>query len=107
MIKPRELRDIFWPPLTFDKHVSFYIYSEYLNFSLAELVDGLLWITHHAESLSLMCIQNDCDYELSFKHCIKEVKIEHSSECPRTACIDDTNGYSSKNGHIMEKIDDL
>lgn len=38
---------------------------------------------------------------------MKEIKIEHSSECPRTACIETQCIYSSEEGQILQKIDDL
>lgn len=63
---PRELREILCPPLTYHKHVSFSVLSEILEVSLANLVDGLLWITPHAETLSIEW-PNINFYELSFQ----------------------------------------
>ncbi|GAY67867.1 hypothetical protein CUMW_259840 [Citrus unshiu] len=129
-IVPRELREILSSPLTYENHVCFIINSEYNTFSLAKLLDSLLWISPHAETLSIKC--NDCDHEFCFQfsykkphiyeggtrhccrslplscwqHCIREVKIEDCREYQSEACID-TQSFSSENGEIMEKIDDL
>ncbi|KDO37226.1 hypothetical protein CISIN_1g036679mg, partial [Citrus sinensis] len=64
-IIPRELREILSSPLTYENHVCFIINSEYNTFSLAKLLDSLLWISPHAETLSIKC--NDCDHEFCFQ----------------------------------------
>lgn len=66
VVIPRELREILNPPLTYHKHLSFMILSENLEFSLAKLVDGLLWITPHAETITIECL-NVYYYQLSFQ----------------------------------------
>ncbi|GAY62627.1 hypothetical protein CUMW_219370 [Citrus unshiu] len=127
---PRELREILCPPLTYHKHVSFSVLSEILEVSLANLVDCLLWITPHAETLSIEW-PNINFYELSFqfsykkkltyegetpsccqslplscwKHCIKEVKIECTEKYPIRQI--NRESFSSEDGDIMEKINDL
>ncbi|GAY67868.1 hypothetical protein CUMW_259840 [Citrus unshiu] len=135
-IVPRELREILSSPLTYENHVCFIINSEYNTFSLAKLLDSLLWISPHAETLSiklvkiksqpkkLRIISENFSYKkphiyeggtrhccrslpLScWQHCIREVKIEDCREYQSEACID-TQSFSSENGEIMEKIDDL
>ncbi|ESR45443.1 hypothetical protein CICLE_v10003686mg, partial [Citrus x clementina] len=52
-IIPRELREILSPPLTYENHVCLAVDSEYNTFSFAKLVDSLLWISPHAETLSI------------------------------------------------------
>lgn len=66
VVIPRELREILNPPLTYHKNLSFMILSENLEFSLAKLVDGLLWITPHAETITIECL-NVYYYQLSFQ----------------------------------------
>lgn len=66
VVIPRELREILNPPLTYHKNLSFMILSENLEFSLAKLVDGLLWITPHAEIITIECL-NVYYYQLSFQ----------------------------------------
>ncbi|XP_006465006.1 uncharacterized protein LOC102614469 [Citrus sinensis] len=129
VVIPRELREILNPPLTYHKNLSFMILSENLEFSLAKLVDGLLWITPHAETITIECL-NVYYYQLSFqfsykktlvyegetrccqclplscwKHCIKKAKIECTEKHPTT--YTSRESYSSEDGEIMEKIDDL
>lgn len=41
-----------------------------------------------------------------WQHCIKEVKVEHSRVYPSSACID-RQSYSSEDGEILEKLDNL
>lgn len=52
MVIPRELQEYFCPLLTCDQHVYLFIAREHVAFTLAEVVDGLLWISPHA-SLSI------------------------------------------------------
>ncbi|XP_031258470.1 F-box/LRR-repeat protein At2g42720-like isoform X2 [Pistacia vera] len=103
-IVPQELRQIFHPPLAGVKHLNLEIDGNLVDFSIPELVDGLLWLSPHVESISMsfpLVYRHKYVFEFSYKqqlthgetpsccqslpiscwqNCVKAVMIEHIVE---------------------------
>ncbi|KAJ4705668.1 F-box domain containing protein [Melia azedarach] len=75
-IVPAEVREILRSPLPGIGHLKFIVHEEDVDFPIAEIVDGLLWISSHLETLSLEYKSHYCD-KFSFQDCIKKVEVEH------------------------------
>lgn len=60
-IVPAEVREILRSPLPGIGHLKFIVHEEDVDFPIAEIVDGLLWISSHLETLSLEYKSHYCD----------------------------------------------
>lgn len=104
VIFPKELRQTLPPPLSGVKHLNFVIYVSHLSFPIAQVMDGLLWMSPHVDTVSLeygshfkklffqILYKEDilCGGEttlccksvpvLCWGHCIKKIEVEMISE---------------------------
>ncbi|XP_031252165.1 putative F-box/LRR-repeat protein At3g18150 isoform X1 [Pistacia vera] len=128
VIIPRESRQILRPPLFGVKHLDFTVTKGDKDFRIAELVDGLLWISPHAETISIQyefTYLDNFSFQFTYKNrlicegetphcceslpvscwqdCLKEVKIEHKAFRGST----NVKSCSFKDEDILEKIDGL
>ncbi|TXG68694.1 hypothetical protein EZV62_003629 [Acer yangbiense] len=127
-IVSKELRQILPSPLSICKHLNLCIKTISLPFSIAKVVDELLWIAPHIKTLSIEYSPSDAfkkiSFEFSYKkplvyeeeisscgkslpiscwlYCIEEVKLEFNG-CKGNS----TKVYSLEGGEFLEKIDGL
>ncbi|XP_031256890.1 putative F-box/LRR-repeat protein At3g18150 [Pistacia vera] len=126
VIIPAELRRIQRPPCPVIKHIDFTITDEDKGFPISQLVDGLLWICPHAMSITIQyefglfdkfCFlfsykkrfiydeeTRCCSHSLPvscWKHCIKEVDIDHIIQSLGKVQIVETYNFEDE---ILEKI---
>ncbi|KAH9665484.1 putative F-box protein [Citrus sinensis] len=74
VIVPKELRQILPPPLSGVKHLNFSISIPFKKFAIAQVVDGLLWMSPHVDTVTI-------EYGRAFRFCFqilykKDEKIE-------------------------------
>ncbi|TXG69627.1 hypothetical protein EZV62_004562 [Acer yangbiense] len=78
LIVPSELRQILHPPLCSAKHVMVSITMPGMGFVIKNTVDALLWISPHAETITIKCYNYMFCFKFSYA---KEVIYEGESCC--------------------------
>ncbi|KAJ4718754.1 F-box domain containing protein [Melia azedarach] len=133
---PGELRQILTPPLSGVKHFKFKTQFIELNYAFAKVMDFLLWISPHAETICLEYPDNKFRFQFSYKqppvyegeiarcckslpvvlcweHCIEKVDIEITNTyfemSKATGEIRESRNLkkSVKGENILEEIDGL
>ncbi|KAI9165256.1 hypothetical protein LWI28_010519 [Acer negundo] len=130
VIVPVELRQILPSPLSSGKHLNLPISKIPVHFSLAKVVDNLLWIAPHVKTMSILKYghSSKSSFEFSYKkrivyegesascckslpvtcwqHCIKEIKVEITDE-NEEGRNKIKRYYYLEGPDMYEKIDDL
>ncbi|KAJ4718031.1 F-box domain containing protein [Melia azedarach] len=134
-IVPSALRQILPPPLSGVKHLNFAITMPFKSFPIAQVLDGLLWMSPHVQTVSIKLGQYFKTFRFQFsykehllcgeeiklpvscwKDCIKKVEIEFISE--KMEVIEtfnnvdmrteaDSKWYAFEDELLLEKIDKL
>ncbi|KAJ4718035.1 F-box protein [Melia azedarach] len=134
-IVPSALRQILPPPLSGAKHLNFAINMPFKSFPIAQVLDGLLWMSPHVQTVSIKFGQDFKTFRFQFsykehllcgeeiklpvscwKDCIKKVEIEIISE--KMELIEtfnkvemiteaDSKWYAFEDELLLEKIDKL
>ncbi|KAK2653280.1 hypothetical protein Ddye_013136 [Dipteronia dyeriana] len=85
---PRELRQILPSPLSSVKLLNLRLLGEPINFSIKKLSDGLLWISPHAKSVSIVyedfnMVSQKCEFSYKAQLNCKEETISCCKSLPR------------------------
>ncbi|KAK3211276.1 hypothetical protein Dsin_015982 [Dipteronia sinensis] len=130
VIVPIELRQTLPSPLSSGIHLNLPIFTIPVHFSIAKVVDSLLWIAPHVKTMSILkyCHSSRSSFEFQYKkqivyegasascckslpvscwrHCIQEIMVEIMDESKqgRNKII---KRYYLEGSDMYEKIDDL
>ncbi|KAF5466490.1 hypothetical protein F2P56_016410 [Juglans regia] len=125
MVVPNELRESLLPPLYNVKHLKLKIHKPLMSCATEELVDSLLWISPHPETLFIESGFGTKTFKFIYKkltergedscgcrsvpiicwrHCLQEIEVENVSEAEERNKL---TKFFWENAKILERIDGL